>query len=122
MTKRQLFWIICLISCLHALVHVFELALPAVQADLKSHYDTSDTIIGSLSSAFRWPWGLGALLVGLDRFGHHNAGALLGRMCCTVFISSTPAILFGMFFGSGLFASIYHPVGLLILKRLSNND
>ena len=64
MTKRKLFWIICLISCLHALVHVFELALPAVQDDLKLHYESSDTVIGSLSSAFRWPWGLGALLVG----------------------------------------------------------
>lgn len=122
MTKRQLFWIICLISCLHALVHVFELALPAVQDDLKSHYDTSDTIIGSLSSAFRWPWGLGALLVGflVDRFGAPPMLVLYLAGCAALcfFISSTPALnsLFGMFFVLGLFASIYHPAGLALIS------
>ncbi len=122
MTRRQLFWIICFISCLHALVHVFELALPAVQDDLKTQYGTSDTIIGSLSSAFRWPWGLGALLVGflVDRFGAppmlviYLAGC--GLLC--FLISSIPTLnsLFGMFFVLGLFASIYHPAGLALIS------
>ena len=122
MTKRQLFWIICLISCLHALVHVFELALPAVQDDLKVDYKTSDTVIGSLSSAFRWPWGLGALLVGflVDRFGAppmlviYMAGC--GLLC--FLISAVPELnsLFGMFFVLGLFASIYHPAGLTLIS------
>ena len=122
MTKRQLFWIICLISCLHALVHVFELALPSVQDDLKTHYESSDTVIGSLSSAFRWPWGLGALLVGflVDRFGAPPMLIIYLAGCAIVcfFISSVPGLnsLFGMFFVLGLFASIYHPAGLALIS------
>ena len=122
MTKRKLFWIICLISCLHALVHVFELALPAVQDDLKLHYDSSDTVIGSLSSAFRWPWGLGALLVGflVDRFGAPPMLVIYLAGCALLcfMISSVPGLnsLFGMFFVLGLFASIYHPAGLTLIS------
>ena len=122
MTKRRLFWIIFLISCLHALVHVFELALPAVQDDLKTHYDTSDTVIGSLSSAFRWPWGLGALLVGflVDRYGAPPMLVIYLAGCALLcfLISSVPALnnLFGMFFVLGLFASIYHPAGLALIS------
>ena len=122
MTKRKLFWIICLISCLHALVHVFELALPAVQDDLKLHYESSDTVIGSLSSAFRWPWGLGALLVGflVDRFGAPPMLVIYLAGCALLcfMISSVPGLnsLFGMFFVLGLFASIYHPAGLALIS------
>ncbi len=122
MTKRKLFWIICLISCLHALVHVFELALPAVQDDLKLHYESSDTVIGSLSSAFRWPWGLGALLVGflVDRFGAPPMLIIYLAGCALLcfMISSVPGLnsLFGMFFVLGLFASIYHPAGLALIS------
>ncbi|MBA61648.1 MAG: hypothetical protein CMJ76_04715 [Planctomycetaceae bacterium] len=122
MTKRQLFWIICLISCLHTLVHVFELALPAVQDDLKIHYHTSDTVIGSLSSAFRWPWGLGALLVGflVDKFGAPPMLIiyLVGCALLCFIISCGPGLdsLFGMFFVLGLFASIYHPAGLTLIS------
>ena len=128
MTKRQLFWIICLISCLHALVHVFELALPSVQDDLKAHYNTSDTIIGSLSSAFRWPWGLGALLVGflVDRFGAPPMLLiyLVGCALLCFLISTVPGLnsLFGMFFVLGLFASIYHPAGLALITLKTSPD
>ena len=128
MTKRQLFWIICLISCLHALVHVFELALPSVQDDLKAHYNTSDTIIGSLSSAFRWPWGLGALLVGflVDRFGAPPMLLIYLAGCALLcfLISTVPGLnsLFGMFFVLGLFASIYHPAGLALISLKTSPD
>ena len=128
MTKRQLFWIICLISCLHALVHVFELALPSVQDDLKAHYDTSDTVIGSLSSAFRWPWGLGALLVGflVDRFGAPPMLLIYLAGCALLcfLISTVPGLnsLFGMFFVLGLFASIYHPAGLALISLKTSPD
>ena len=128
MTKRQLFWIICLISCLHALVHVFELALPSVQDDLKAHYNTSDTVIGSLSSAFRWPWGLGALLVGflVDRFGAPPMLLIYLAGCALLcfLISTVPGLnsLFGMFFVLGLFASIYHPAGLALISLKTSPD
>ena len=128
MTKRQLFWIICLISCLHALVHVFELALPSVQDDLKAHYNASDTVIGSLSSAFRWPWGLGALLVGflVDRFGAPPMLLIYLAGCALLcfLISTVPGLnsLFGMFFVLGLFASIYHPAGLALISLKTSPD
>jgi len=71
MMSRAIWRLVLLISCAHALVHVFELALPSTEQLITVDYDVGKVTMGWLSAAWRLPWGLGALVAGLlvDRYG-----------------------------------------------------
>ena len=73
---RTAFRLILLVSCAHALVHVFELALPSVEqmigTDLVGKTAAENkAATGTLGMAWRLPFGLLAMVAGwmADRYG-----------------------------------------------------
>lgn len=78
---------------------------------------------GMLGTAFRLPFGLGAMLAGwlADRYGSKRLLIIYLLGCIgTAFISfwtTSFALLFAGMFAMGCFASIYHPAGLALISR-----
>lgn len=122
MLSPKLLRLVLLVSCAHALVHIYELALPSVDLRLSPDYGIDKQTFGLLSSVWRLPFGLGGLLAGwlVDRWGprHMLAVFLLGSAaCCVLLLFSVPlGTLFGLMFSMGCFASIYHPAGLALIS------
>ncbi len=121
MNARQ--WrLVLLVSCAHALVHVFELSLPAVELDLATTYGVDTRTTGLLSSVWRFPFGMGAMLAGwlVDRFGAPRLLVLYLVGCGLASILVAQAVplpfLFILMFAMGTAASIYHPAGLALLS------
>ncbi len=119
----QTFRLILLISCAHGLVHVFELSLPSVEQMIDDEFDIGRDRSGILGTAWRLPFGVGALFAGwlADRFGSKRMLLLyLGGCIATAWLSwwsPSLTILFIAMFAMGCFASIYHPVGLSLISR-----
>jgi FSR family fosmidomycin resistance protein-like MFS transporter len=119
------FRFVLLISLAHALVHVFELSLSSVEQLIGDEFSVGKQWTGMLGTAFRLPFGLGAVLAGYlaDRFGAR-------RLLC-VFLFGSMAVGMAMPLATtriqvmtamimlGCFASIYHPAGLSLLSRVS---
>jgi FSR family fosmidomycin resistance protein-like MFS transporter len=115
--------LVLLVSCAHAMVHVYELSFPCVEELVANAYDVDKQTTGALSNCWRFPWGLGALLAGwlVDRYGAKwllviyllGCAATAGLMS----IQPTLAILFVTMFAMGSFASIYHPAGLALISH-----
>ena len=68
--------LVVLVSCAHALVHVYELALPSVEQEIAGEFfadnvEAGKAMTGKLSNSWRLMWGLGAIVAGwlVDRFG-----------------------------------------------------
>ena len=61
---RTVFRLILLVSCAHALVHVFELALPSVEQMIGDDLKASKATTGALGMAWRLPFGLLAMAAG----------------------------------------------------------
>lgn len=121
--NRATFRLVLIISCAHAMVHMFEHALPAVELMIGKEFDVGRDWTGMLGTVWRLPFGLGAMLAGwlADRYGAKRLLTvyLLGCMatCGLAAWAPTLAILFGVMFLMGCFASIYHPAGLSLLSR-----
>ncbi|MDB4679471.1 MAG: MFS transporter [Planctomycetaceae bacterium] len=117
------FRLVLIVSCAHAMVHMFEHALPAVEQMIGDDFGVSKTQTGALGTAWRLPFGLGALLAGFltDRFGSKRMLLiyLLGCMATSIGVWWAPSwsILFLMMLSMGTFASIYHPAALSLLSR-----
>ena len=58
------FRLVLLISCAHALVHTFELALPSVEQMIGADFHVDRQQTGMLGTTWRLPFGFGALLAG----------------------------------------------------------
>ena len=125
---RTVLLIVLLVSCAHALVHIFELALPSVEQDIADEYESGDEaagkqLSGTMANVWRFPFGAGALLAGwlVDRFGSRRMLAVYllgcGAMCAAAAIIYPLNALFGVMFTMGLFASIYHPAGLALISH-----
>jgi len=125
---RSTFRLILLVSCAHALVHVFELALPSVEQMIGEDFRIGKDTTGMLGMAWRLPFGLGALGAGwlADRLGSRRMLIvyLAGCIITTVLAATAPtlAILFGSMFLMGSFASIYHPAGLSLISRVTTPE
>ena len=128
MMARATLALVLLISCAHALVHVYEISLPSVEQEIASEYFGNDlasgkAFTGRLSNAWRLMWGLGAVVAGffVDRFGSRRLLAvyLLGCSvsCALAAISSSESFLFVAMIVMGLLASIYHPAGLSLISH-----
>ncbi len=123
--SRSTFRLVLIISCAHALVHIFELALPSVEMLLAADYGVGKQTTGLLSTYWRLPWGLGALGAGwlVDRVGSQRMLAvyLLGctAMCCLVGLGPPLPLLFVVMFAMGAFACIYHPAGLALISHVT---
>ncbi|MDB4787034.1 MFS transporter, partial [Planctomycetaceae bacterium] len=96
------FRLVLIVSCAHAMVHMFEHALPAVEQMIGDDFGVSKTQTGALGTAWRLPFGLGALLAGFltDRFGSKRMLLiyLLGCMATSIGVWWAPSwsILFLM--------------------------
>ena len=117
------FRLILLISFAHALVHSFELALPSVEQMVCDDFQVEKSDTGVLGMVWRLPFGLGALLAGwlADRYGSKKMLIVYLFGCTTTafltWYSSSMAMLFGVMFAMGCFASLYHPAGLSLISR-----
>lgn len=121
--NSQTFRLVLLVSFAHAMVHMFEHALPAVELMIAEDLEVTKTQTGVLGTAWRLPFGLGALLAGwlTDRFGSKRMLMiyLCGCMATAFGVWWAPSWswLFVMMLAMGSFASIYHPAGLSLLSR-----
>lgn len=121
--NRTTFRLVLLVSCAHALVHVFELTLPSVEQMIGEEYRVGKDITGWLGTVWRVPFGLGAILAGwlADRYGSkpllviYLAGC--AGMSVAAWASGSLRMLFVAMFAMGCFASIYHPAGLSLISR-----
>ena len=117
------FRLVLLISCAHALVHTFELALPAVEQMIGDEYGVGKSATGTLGMVWRLPFGLGAVLAGFlaDRYGSRPLLIvyLVGCSVTAVLAQWAPTfnVLFMVMLAMGCFASIYHPAGLSLISR-----
>ena len=117
------FRLVLLISCAHALVHTFELALPAVEQMIGDEYGVGKASTGALGMVWRLPFGLGAVLAGYlaDRYGSRPLLIvyLIGCSATAVLARWSPSfnILLLVMLAMGCFASIYHPAGLSLISR-----
>ena len=130
---RTTFRLVFLVSCAHAMAHVFELSLPSIEPDLAREYFPSDqdagkVFTGWLSFCWRLPWGAGALLVGLlvDRYGSSRMLVIYllgcGATCLLMSLHLELPMLFVVMFLMGSFASIYHPAGLTLISHCTTPD
>ena len=128
--NRALLKLVVLVSCAHALVHLYELALPSVEQEISIEFARSEAagkpVMGWLSWCWRLPWGLGAMVAGwlVDRWGSRRMLAvyLIGCAAACVVAARAPnlGLLFGSMFVMGTLASISHPAGLALISRETN--
>lgn len=127
---RKTFRLVLLVSCCHALVHVYEQSFSSVEQLIADAFGVSQATTGLLGTSFRLPFGLCALAAGwlADRWGQkvmlviYLAGCGLTSLFLfsagkTAAASGNIAILFIALPTLGLFASIYHPAGLALIAQ-----
>ena len=117
------FRIVLFVSVAHALMHVYELALPSVEQLIGGEFGVDKWTMGQLAFWFRLPIGACAIAVGMltDRCGAKSMllAYFFGCAMCCVAISLVPdfrALLVVMVL-LGIFDSIYHPTGLAYLSQ-----
>lgn len=122
------FRLVLLVSMAHALVHVYEQALPSVEQAIAADFQVQPSTTGSLGTVWRVPFGGLALLAGwlADRFGARRLMIVYLLGCAATAVvswgSPTLPLLFAVMFAMGCFASIYHPAGLAIISRHTTPD
>lgn len=137
--------LVLLVSCCHALVHVYEHSFASVEQLIVADkaFGIEDAvraetppavaeravearqkrISGYLGNCLRLPFGLCALLAGwlADRFGAKRLLLIYLGGCSVAallaFLSSSLAMLFAAMFTLGMFASIYHPAGVGLITH-----
>ena len=130
---RTAFRLILLVSCAHALVHVFELALPSVEQmigeDLVGKTAAENkAATGTLGMAWRLPFGLLAMVAGwmADRYGSRRLLIVyLGGCIITAIAAANSHSMPPLFISMrvmGCFASIYHPAGLALISRVTTPE
>ncbi len=121
--STETFRLVLLISCAHALVHVYEQAFPGVEQLVAAEFHTTKAWMGYLGNTWRLPFGLGAFAAGwlVDRFGAKwlLIAYLLGcsAVCLAVGGVTSLGAMFVLMFVMGSFASIYHPAGLALISH-----
>jgi MFS family permease len=126
--SRATLSLVLLVSCAHALVHVYEVGLASVEQEIAAEYFGEDVgsgkvFTGRLSNTWRLMWGLGAVVAGLlvDLFGARRLLALYlcgcGAACALAATSTDESSLFEAMIAMGLMASIYHPAGLSLISH-----
>ena len=121
--SRTAFQLVLIVSCAHALVHVFEISLPSVEQLIGDEFQVGKERTGLLGTVWRVPFGLGALLAGwlADRYGAKRLLViyLLGCMGAAVLAGMADSLeaVFIAMLTMGCFASIYHPAGLSLISR-----
>jgi MFS family permease len=107
----------------HALIHVYELATPALLILIQGEFGAGDFAMGGIVSLYGVMFGLGALPAGIvaDRIGSKSllVACLWGAALCLCGMAlSHSLVMFAMFAGCmGLALSIYHPAGTALLSH-----
>ncbi len=121
--------LVLLVSCAHALVHMYEKSLPSVEQEIAATYFASDDqvrakqVSGWMQLGWRLPLGLGALLAGwlVHRYGARRLLAIYllgcGGMSLLAGLILPLPTLFVVMIMMGVFACIYHPAGLALLSH-----
>jgi len=115
--------LVLLVSCCHALVHIYELSFASVEQLVAAEYHVDTDVTGPLGTCLRMPFGLGALAAGWLA-GHFGAKRLLlvylagcsGAALLAAFVPNLAGMFVAMFL-LGSFASIYHPAGLGLISH-----
>ena len=122
----QVLRLVLLVSCAHALVHVYELSLPSVEQNIAAEYHVGTYTTGLLGNTWRLPWGLGAIVAGwlADRYGSRRLLIIYLAGCGATSLAAAMAgslsTLFGAMFAMGAFASIYHRAGLSLISSAAS--
>jgi FSR family fosmidomycin resistance protein-like MFS transporter len=150
MMKSNTLRLVLLVSCCHALVHVYELSFASVEqlivadkafgieASVPANADAKESaeavaarrkeISGYLGNCLRLPFGLCALAAGwlADRLGAKRLLLVYLAGCSAAallaWFAPTLALLFVSMFTLGTFASIYHPAGVGLITHHTNPD
>ena len=110
-------------SASHGLIHVFELATPALLILIQADFGVGDFRMGGVVSIYGFLFGLGALPAGAlaDRVGSKLLllACLWGSALCLIGMALSPSLtLFTLFAACmGLFLSIYHPAGTSLITH-----
>ncbi len=115
--------LVLLVSCAHALVHVYELSFGTVELLVAQEFGVSKATTGLLASCLRLPYGCCALVAGwlADWFGAKRLLVvyLAGCSVAVLMAFATPSLpgLFVAMLTLGMFASIYHPAGVALISH-----
>ncbi len=131
MMSRAILSIVLLVSCAHAMVHMYEQSLPSVEQRIAGDFYPSDPargkeFTGQLSNIWRLMWGVGGVLAGwlVDRCGSRRMLALYLLGCAgTAALAASSVTQSGLYTAmllSGGFAAIYHPAGLTLISHETN--
>jgi len=121
--SRSTLRLVLLISCCHALVHIYELSFASVEQLVADDFGVDTGVTGWLGFGLRLPFGLFALLAGwlADHFGAKRLLLvyLFGASGAALLAWLIPGLgmLFVVMFGLGTFASIYHPAGVVLISH-----
>ncbi len=110
-------------SLSHGLIHVYELAVPALLILIQADFGTGDLVMGRVVGLYGLLFGLGALPAGLlvDRLGSKSllVACLWGSALCMAGLALSPSL--GWFTACagllGLSLSIYHPAGTALITH-----
>ncbi len=114
--------LVLLVSCCHALVHVYEHSFASVEQLVADDFGVGTGVTGAIGGTLRLPFGLFALAAGwlADRFGAKRLLLIYlfgcSGACLATFLSIELAMLFLAMFLLGACASIYHPAGVALIS------
>ncbi len=120
---RSTLRLVLLLSCCHALVHVYELSFASVEQLVARDFGVDTAVTGWLNFMLRLPFGLFAILAGwlADRLGAKRLLLvyLFGASGAALLAWLAPglAMLFLVMFTLGTFASVYHPAGVGLISH-----
>lgn len=119
-TERQVLWTT---SSSHALIHVYELSVPALLILIQTEFDAGDFTMGRVVTLFGLFFGLGALPAGflVDRLGARFllTACLWGGAASMAGMALSPSLGWFTVCASclGLALSIYHPAGTALISN-----
>ena len=119
-TQRQVLWTA---SASHGLIHVYELAVPALLILIQREFDAGDFSMGRVITIYGMLFGLGSLPAGflVDRIGSRYllVFCLWGSAAGVLGMALSPSLIWFAVCAAfmGLCLSIYHPAGTSLLTH-----
>jgi MFS family permease len=119
-SERKILWTT---SLSHGLIHIYELAVPALLILIQADFAAGDFAMGRIVTLYGLLFGLGALPAGflVDRLGSRRllTVCLWGAAVCTAGMAISPSLvsLAACAACMGLCLSIYHPAGTALITH-----
>lgn len=105
------------------MVHLLEQSVASVEQIVSNQFGLTRTQSGFLGTAFRFPYGVGAIFAGMlaDRLGPQRVLSIYltgaAVICFSMQFTVSSSALYLQLFMLGCFASMYHPAGLALLAN-----